>query len=235
MKTIEKAKFLVKAAGPAGLGVAIGLARRGIKPVILIDRRERVGGVPSLYKKKPGGVPTFVLWTQGRLVFGGQIAARLADKLRASGVEVWLESQVIEIFPGEKKATLVNPTRGRFQVSAEAVVLACGARERTAAERGWITGSRPRGILFTKNMLDLVDQHELHVTCTPAILGSDLIAHAAAAKLNSAGASDAVMVDRSPRPDCSLTARFYFGRWAKPHYQGGARAVTVVGGRSVSA
>jgi NADPH-dependent 2,4-dienoyl-CoA reductase/sulfur reductase-like enzyme len=176
-----------------------------------------------------------VLWTQGRLVFGGQIAERLADKLRVSGVEVWLESQVIEVFPGEKKATLVNPTRGRFQVSAEAVVLACGARERTAAERGWITGSRPRGILFTKNMLDLVDQHELHVTCTPAILGSDLIAHAAAAKLNSAGASDAVMVDRSPRPDCSLTARFYFGRWAKPHYQGGARAVTVVGGRSVSA
>jgi NADPH-dependent 2,4-dienoyl-CoA reductase/sulfur reductase-like enzyme len=235
MNSIDKAKVLVIGAGPAGVGVAIGLARRGIKPVILIDRRERVGGVPSLYKKKLGGVPTFVLWTQGRLVFGGQIAGRLADKLRASEVQVWLESQVIEALPGEKKVTLVNPSRGRFQVSAEAVVLACGARERTAAERGWINGSRPGGILFTKNMLDLVDQHELRVACTPAILGSDLIAHAAAAKLKSAGASDAVMIDRSPKPDCSLPARFYFGRWAKPHYLGGAQAVTVAGGRSVSA
>ena len=235
MNSIEKAKVLVIGAGPAGVGVAIGLARRGIKPVILIDRRKRVGGVPSLYKRKPGGVPTFVLWTQGRLVFGGQIAGRLADKLSASEVEVWLESQVIEISPGEKKATVVNPRRGRLQVSAEAVVLACGARERTAAERGWINGSRPRGVLFTKNLLDLVDQHDVHVACTPVILGSDLIAHAAAAKLKSAGASEAVMVDRSPKPDCSLPARFYFGRWAKPHYEGGAQEVTVVGRRSVSA
>jgi len=235
MNSIGKVKVLVIGAGPAGAGVAIGLARRGIKPVILIDRHERVGGVPSLYKKKPGGVPTFVLWTKGRLVFGEQMAERLADKLRASEVDVWLETQVIEVFPGEKKATLVNPSRGRCQVAAEAVVLACGARERTPAERGWINGSRPSGLLFTKNMLDLVDQHEVHVACTPVILGSDLIAHAAAAKLKSAGASDAVMVDRSPRPDCSLPARFYFGRWAKPHYQGGVHAVTVVGGRSVSA
>jgi NADPH-dependent 2,4-dienoyl-CoA reductase/sulfur reductase-like enzyme len=234
MNSIEEAKVLVIGAGPAGIGVAIGLARRGINPVILIDRRERVGGVPSLYKKKPGGVPTFVLWTQGRLIFGQQLAQRLADKLHVNEVEVWLESQVIEVSPGEKKVTLVNPIRGRFQVSAEAVVLACGARERTSSERGWINGSRPGGVLFTKNMLDLVDQHEVHVACAPAILGSDLIAHAAAAKLKSAGSADAVMIDRSPRPDCSLPARFYFGRWAKLHYQGGAHQVTVVGGRSVS-
>jgi NADPH-dependent 2,4-dienoyl-CoA reductase/sulfur reductase-like enzyme len=235
MNSIEKAKILVIGAGPAGVGVATGLARRGIKPVIVIDRRERVGGVPSLYKKKPGGVPTFVLWTQGRLVFGEQMAEHLTHKLQASKAEVWLETQVIEIAPGEKKATLVNPSRGRFQVSAEAVVLACGARERTRVERGWIFGSRPSGLLFTKNLLDLVDQHEVHVACRPVILGSDLIAYAAAAKLKSAWASDAVMVDRSLRPDCSLPARFYFGRWAKPHYQGGAHAVTVAGTRSVSA
>jgi NADPH-dependent 2,4-dienoyl-CoA reductase/sulfur reductase-like enzyme len=204
MNSIGKVKVLVIGAGPAGAGVAIGLARRGIKPVILIDRHERVGGVPSLYKKKPGGVPTFVLWTKGRLVFGEQMAERLADKLRASEVDVWLETQVIEVFPGEKKATLVNPSRGRCQVAAEAVVLACGARERTPAERGWINGSRPSGLLFTKNMLDLVDQHEVHVACTPVILGSDLIAHAAAAKLKSAGASDAVMVDRSLRADATI-------------------------------
>jgi hypothetical protein len=235
MDSIEKAKVLVIGAGPAGVGVATGLARRGITPVILVDRSERVGGVPLLYKSRPGGIPTFVLWTQGRLVFGQQVAERFARKLRGSKVEVWLETQVIEISGDERKVTLVNPIRGRFQVSAEAVVLACGAREKTAAERGWIFGSRPSGVLFTKNLLDLVDQCDVRRASKPVILGSDLIAYAAAAKLKSAGGSDAVIIDRSTRPNCSLPGRSYFGHWAKPHYQGGAQALTVGGTRSVSA
>jgi thioredoxin reductase len=235
MNSIEKAKVLVIGAGPAGVGVATGLARRGIKPVVLIDRNKRAGGVPSLYKRKAGGVPTFVLWTQGRTLVGEQMADHLSEKLRGSEVEVWFETQAIEILPGEKKATLVNPQSGKFQISAEAVVLACGARERTLAERGWIHGSRPSGLMFTKNLLDLLDQHAALPACTPVILGSDLIAHAAAAKLKSAGASNAVMLDLPPRPDCSLAGRFYFRRWAKPLYRSGAGTVTVVGGRSISA
>jgi len=146
-----------------------------------------------------------------------------------------LETQVIEISADERKLTLVNPSHGRFQVSADAVVLACGARERTPVERGWIFGSRPSGLLFTKNLLDLIDLYEDHAASRPVIFGSDLIAYAAAAKLKSIGGSDAVMVDRSSMPDCSLPARLYFRRWAKPQYQGGAQAVTVAGTRSVSA
>jgi len=235
MDSTEKAEVLVIGAGPAGVGVATGLARRGIAPVILVDRSERVGGLPSLYKRKPGGVPTFVLWTQGRLVFGEQLAEYLAHKLQGSKVEVWTETQVMEISPTEKNVTLVNPRLGRLRVSADAVVLACGAREKTAAERGWIFGSRPSGLLFTKNLLDLMDQGNVHVAFRPVILGSDLIAHAASAKLKSAGALDAIMVDRSRRPDCSLPARFFFGHWARPHYRGGAQAVTVAGTACVSA
>ena len=235
MDSTEKVEVLVIGAGPAGIGVATGLAHLGIAPVVLVDRGDKIGGVPSLYKRKPEGVPTFVLWTQGRFVFGEQMAEHLAHKLQGSKVEAWTETQVIEISPGEKIATLVNPRRGRFRVSAEAVVLACGAREKTPAERGWIFGSRPSGLLFTKNLLDLVDQCNVHVAFRPVILGSDLIAHAASAKLKSAGALDAVMVDRSRRPDCSLPARLFFRRWARPHYRGGAQTVTVAGTAGVSA
>ncbi|MDR3676963.1 MAG: FAD-dependent oxidoreductase, partial [Acidobacteriota bacterium] len=235
MNSIEKAKVLVIGAGPAGVGVATGLARRGINPVVLIDRNESVGGVPSLYKPRPGGVPTFVLWSQGRLVSGDQMATHLTDKLQDSKVEMCLETQVIEISADERKLTLVNPSRGRFQVSADAVVLACGARERTPVERGWIFGSRPSGLLFTKNLLELIDQCKVRVALRPVILGSDLIAYSAAAKLKSIGGSEAVMVDRPSLPDCSLPARLYFRRWANPQYQGGAKVVTVAGTRSVSA
>lgn len=234
MNSMEKAKVLVIGAGPAGVGVAIGLARRGIKPVILLDRSERVGGVPSLYKVKRGGVPTFVLWTQGRVIFGQQMAERLAQKLQGSDIEVWLESQVSEISPQDKKVTVVSPNRGRFQVSADAVVLACGAREKTAAERGWIFGSRPSGLLFLKNLLDLMDHCDVRVVSRPIVLGSDSTAFTAAAILRNAGASDAIVVDRSHKPHCSLPARMYFRRWAKPVYHEGAPAVTVTGTQAAS-
>lgn len=114
------------------------------------------------------------------------------------------------------------------------MVLACGAREKTAAERGWIFGSRPSGLLFTKNLLDLVDQCGIRMAAEPVILGSDLIAHAVAAKLKNAGAGDAMIVDQSRRPDCSLAERFYFRRWARPQYRGGAQAVTLKGARRFS-
>jgi len=234
MNSIEKAKVLVIGAGPAGVGVAVGLARRGIKPIILVDRSEKVGGVPSLYQRKPGGVPTFVLWTRGRLVSGGQVAEHLTHMLQDSKVEVWVETQVTEIAPNAKTTTLVNPSCGKFQVSAEAVVLACGAREKTPAERGWIFGSRSSGVLSTKNLLDLVNQNGFRVDRNPVILGSDLIAYSAAANLKLAGAPEVVMVDRSRKPGCSLPTRFYFGRWTRPRYTGAVQAVTVTGSHSIS-
>ena len=53
-------KVAIIGGGPAGIGVAGGLAKRGIGPVVLIERRAEVGGTPVGYRQKPGGVPTFV-------------------------------------------------------------------------------------------------------------------------------------------------------------------------------
>lgn len=233
MSTVERAAVVVIGAGPAGIGVATGLAKRGVGPLILIDRRDAVGGMPALYRSKPGGVPTFVLWWRGRVLFGQQLAERLAAKLSQAAVEVWLESQVTEVFPREKRITVVNPRCGKLQVTADAVVLACGARERSAAERGWITGARPAGVFFTKNLLDLTDRNGLRFSGRPAIVGSDLVAYAVAAKLKADGSPRPAMVDQNPRPRCSLPARIYFSRWAKPEFLGCAGEVRVAGQRSL--
>jgi len=233
MSPAETAAAVVVGAGPAGIGAAVELARRGIRPVLLIERRETLGGIPALYRTRPGGVPTFVLWTRGRILFGEQFAARLAARLRGTGVEVWPESQVIQIAPRTMTLTVINPLRGRVDLQARAVVLACGARERTPAERGWIAGSRPGRVLFTKNLLDLAERNDLRTADRSLILGSDLLAYAAAAKLREAGAAETVMVDRRKRPDCSLPARLYFARWTRPAYHSAAQ-VRLSGRKAIS-
>ena len=51
-KDIESYRVAIIGGGPAGLGVARGLVSQGIAPVVLIERREQLGGVPARYKKK---------------------------------------------------------------------------------------------------------------------------------------------------------------------------------------
>ncbi|MBT7735380.1 MAG: hypothetical protein HN707_10770, partial [Verrucomicrobia bacterium] len=45
----EHFKVAIIGGGPAGIGVAVGLAKRGIGPVVLIERRAGVGGTPMGY------------------------------------------------------------------------------------------------------------------------------------------------------------------------------------------
>ena len=146
---IDTYRVAIIGGGPAGLGVANGLARRGIAPVIIIERRDELGGVPARYKKKPDSVPTFIDWTTGRVLVGQEFAERLVRKLDNTDTETLLQTQVLTIEPSPNRLTLVNPKRDRFQITAEAIVMCCGAREKTIAERRWISGSRAARVFFT--------------------------------------------------------------------------------------
>ena len=74
-------KVAIIGGGPAGIGVAVGLAKRGVGSVVLIERRNEIGGTPMGYPKKSGGVPTFVEWTRGRVVFGQELVGRMLQRL----------------------------------------------------------------------------------------------------------------------------------------------------------
>ena len=63
MEKERHVKVAIVGGGPAGIGAALGLVRRGVKSIVLIERDEKIGGIPALYKRKPGGVPTFIRWS----------------------------------------------------------------------------------------------------------------------------------------------------------------------------
>lgn len=215
--------------GPAGIGAAVGLARRGVSPVLLLERRAELGGVPASYRATPDGVPTFVDWTRGRVLHGERFVEKLRRELERTETEVWLETQVLEIDADKRRLTLVNPAVGKSHVTADAIILACGAREKTPIERGWLEGKRPSRVLFTRNLVDLMDRIGYPPLRRPAILGSDLIAHSAAAKLRAAGSGEPEMFDRRPSPAASFFERLYFRRWTQPRWSGGIEKAQLKG------
>ena len=224
-------KVAIIGGGPAGIGAAIGLAKRGIGPVVLIERRAELGGTPMGYRKKPGGVPTFVEWTRGRVVFGEELAGRMAKRLAKTDTTIRLSAQVTQIDPAEKRLTLLGP-EGVCDVTADAVVLAAGAREQTPAEKGWLAGARTARVGFTRHITGWLDRHGLLPAKRPVVVGSDLIAYSVAAKLRAAGSDEPVMLDRRQSPSAGFFERLFFRRWTRPEWSGGVTAAGIKIGRA---
>ena len=233
MSDAQHFKVVIIGGGPAGIGTAVGLAKRGVGPVVLIERRAELGGTPMGYRKKPGGVPTFVEWTRGRVVFGEELAGRMAKRLAKTDTAIRLGTQVTKIDPAEKRLTLLGP-EGVRELTADAVVLAAGAREQTPAEKGWLAGARTARVGFTRHVTGWLDRHGLLPARKPVVVGSDLIAYSAAAKLRAAGSDEPVMIDRRQSPSAGFFERLFFRRWTRPDWSGGVTAAGMKGDRAAT-
>ncbi len=222
----EEAAAVVVGAGPAGLGAALGLARRGVKPLVVLERWPEAGGVPARYPSRPPAPPTYVLYTRGRVVRGPEFVGPILEKAQAAGAEIRLETAVLEVNLEERSLLVVHPEKGRYRLEAEALVFATGAREETAGERGWIAGARTGRLFHTMQFLEFLRRGGRPGWKRPVLAGSDLVSFSAAAELGVSGAEEVRMVDLPPRPRASLAARLYFRRWVKPGWTG-AKGATV--------
>jgi pyruvate/2-oxoglutarate dehydrogenase complex dihydrolipoamide dehydrogenase (E3) component len=229
---VKRFRVAIVGAGPAGIGVATELAALGVKPVLLIERALECGGIPARYAAKPGGVPTFVAYGRGRIAYGREFLVPLVERLLLTSTEIWRETQVLTVEAERKRLTVLSPLLGKCTVEAEAIVFATGAREQTAAERGWIAGARPAGVLFTPQLVELLDRHGC-VPARAAVVGSDLIAYSVAAKLRGAGAESVVLIDRTSRPQALLPGRLYFRAWGRTTFSGGVAGLRVEGERAL--
>lgn len=221
MRTNNHFSVVIIGAGPAGIGAALKLYQSGIKPIAIIERNDKIGGIPSFYKRKKGGIKTFVRWSRGGIpVFGNDYATWLEKQILKTNIEIKLESQVIEIDAKGRTVTFVSLLEGKVKVSADAIIIANGAREKNQAERKWIAGTRPVRVMFTKQLLNLTDRNNVQPIKKPLIIGSDVIAYAAAAKLKASGTANATIIDNRRTPKCPLHERLYFRLWSNPSFRG---------------
>ncbi|HET9381036.1 MAG TPA: FAD-dependent oxidoreductase [Streptomyces sp.] len=181
---------LVVGAGPAGLAAAAALAAgRDGRRIEVLDREQQAGGVPRHCAH--GGFGT---WT--RPLTGPAYARGLTETALRSGAVVRTGVTALG-WAGPLALDTVSPD-GVETITARAVVLATGARERPRAAR-LVPGTRPAGVLTTGELQRTVHLHHRPVGTRAVIVGAEDVSYAAAATVRAAGAHVVAMVTDLPR------------------------------------
>lgn len=178
--------------GPAGLAAA--LAARESSPqakILILERDKALGGILQQCIHNGFGLHYF-----GEELTGPEYAQRFIDRLDGSGIEVWLDTMVLEISP-DKRVLAVSAQRGLTEISARAVVLAMGCRERTRGALN-IPGTRPAGVYTAGCAQRLVNMEGFLPGRRVVVLGSGDIGLIMARRMTWEGAKVELVAELMP-------------------------------------
>jgi thioredoxin reductase len=177
--------------GPAGMAAAVELRRQGVERIVLLEREAELGGIPRDCHHL--GFGWFDL---RRMLSGSAYARRWAGALRAQRIDARAESAVTRW--KDTRVLQVTSPRGVFDVSARAILLATGCRERPRAAR-LVPGARPAGVLTTGALQRLVHGSGVRVGRRAVVVGAEHVSFSAVHTLMAAGTSVGAMVTDLPR------------------------------------
>jgi thioredoxin reductase len=177
-------KVLIVGGGPAGLAAATRLASS--HEVLVLEREQRAGGVPRHCDHTGFGIRDL-----RRVLSGPAYAEAWRARAVEAGVEI-LESAMVTDWVGTRTVAVTSPD-GRFEISADAIVLATGARERPRPAR-LIPGDRAQGVMTTGQLQQLVHLHGRTVGERAVVVGGELVSWSAVMTLREAGCRTVAMV-----------------------------------------
>ena len=127
----QQVDILVIGAGPAGMAAAIAAREEGVESILVIERENEPGGILRQCIHNGFGLHRFK-----EELTGPEYAQRDVDRIRELGIRVNCGTTVLSVSP-DRIVSCVSPELGFCRISAKAVILAMGCRE------------RPRGALCT--------------------------------------------------------------------------------------
>ncbi|MFF2010702.1 FAD-dependent oxidoreductase [Streptomyces sp. NPDC058195] len=190
---------LIIGGGPAGLGAGAELAASGAGRVEILEREQSAGGIPRHCHH--GG---FGGRTLGRGTATGPAYARSCVTTALHAGAALRTGVTVTGWAGPLTVDTTAPT-GLERITARAVVLATGARERPRSAR-LVPGSRPPGVYTTGELQQAVHLHGRRIGGRAVVIGDGPIGRAAADTLRAAGARVVALVtDQPPAPLTALT------------------------------
>jgi len=160
-----KADIAVIGGGPAGMAAAAEAERAGVENVILLERDYELGGVLQQCIHDGFGLHRFK-----KRMSGTQYAQYFIDDLEKSGVNVMLDTMVIDITKN-KEIFACNKVDGIIRISARTIILAMGCRERTAGQI-LLFGHRPAGVMTAGSLQRYINMEGYLPGKRAVVLGS---------------------------------------------------------------
>lgn len=175
--------------GPAGLTAAAALASD--LNVVVLERENEAGGIPR-HSDHPG----YGMRDMKRFLGGPAYARRLVQQAAAATIRT---NTMVTGWAGERSLEVTSP-RGRETITAGAVILATGARERPRSAR-LIPGDRAAGIYTTGHLQNVVHLKHGKVGRRAVVVGAELVSYSAVLTLKHAGCRTALMTSEYRAPE----------------------------------
>lgn len=186
-----RARAVIVGAGPAGLGAAVELVRRGIEPLIL-DENLAPGG--QIYKQPASHVDPSGLRLPLESYRLGQM---LLEEVRAAqgAIRYLAGACVIGVFDNlEMSYTAGGPVES---VQPDTILLAPGAYDRVVPFPGWTLP----GVITVGGLQSLLKHHGILPGAQIVLAGSGLLTLLVAAQMVAAGHPPAALIEATGRSD----------------------------------
>jgi len=217
---------LVIGGGPAGLAAAIELKKRGVKSVRVIERERFAGGVPR-HSFHPGyGLRDFK-----QFLSGPRYAEKYVDAAITAGVQISTLSTATE-WVNDSQIRVTSPA-GIETITARAIILATGARERARAARA-VPGKRPAGIYTTGSLQQSTYLEDLEIGTRAVVVGAEHVSFSAVMTLKHAGVKTVAMLTDKNKHESVGLIRFALGIWYRFKLITKTEVVEVLGDKRVT-
>ena len=217
---------LVIGGGPAGLAAAIELKKSGVNSVRVLERERVAGGVPR-HSFHPGyGLRDFK-----QFLSGPRYAEKYVDAAITAGVQISTLSTATE-WVNDSQIRVTSPA-GIETITARAIILATGARERARAARA-VPGKRPAGIYTTGSLQQSTYLEDLEIGTRAVVVGAEHVSFSAVMTLKHAGVKTVAMLTDKNKHESVGLIRFALGIWYRFKLITKTEVVEVLGDKRVT-
>lgn len=162
---MAKHQIIVIGGGPAGLAAAIEAHKNGARDILVLERDRELGGILQQCIHNGFGLHVFK-----EELTGPEYAERFIRQLEDLGITYRLDTMVLEVRE-DRSMDIISSAHGFETLTADAVVLAMGCRERTRGAIN-IPGTRPAGVYTAGAAQRFVNMEGYMVGKRVVILGS---------------------------------------------------------------